>query len=559
MFAKLKSFIATKTVSAPGESIKLKRQGDAYLNQDRLDDAAEYYRRAISIDPDYFEACVGLGFALSEQKQYGEAEQCLHQALSIDSNNADAHYILGTISKNRNDHASAIEHFTNAIDIRLLFEFAHRDLFDVLFHSGQIDRAREVIERAITVFPESAEFRFYLANLYSHEKEYEKSIACYEKALLMQPDSVASHINLASVLFKAGQYDEAVASYQKALSFEPHAFDAHVGLGAVSEKMGRLHIAIDCYEYAAILKPEDPATQVSLGNVLETNGKMNDAIKCYRRAIELNREYALAHQSLGNLLLSQGESQEAQTCFEEVVRLEPDSPVKHIAAALSGRITDRAPNDYVEKLFDEYADKFDSHLVKTLNYSVPESLAALLKPYHDAAGEKWIILDLGCGTGLFGVAVAPFARRLVGVDLSAKMLEKAGNLNLYHRLEREDLLKMMREEPPSSYDVVSAADVFVYIGILDELVKEAKRLLRSGGIFAFSVESLEALSDAVKLSELPDFQLNVTGRYAHSIRYLTRLARDNGFDVLTTAEAQSRLDKGNSVKGYLTVWQCPLT
>ena len=117
---------------------------------------------------------------------------------------------------------------------------------------------------------------------------------------------------------------------------------------------------------------------------------------------------------------------------------------------------------------------------------------------------------------------------------------------------------MVQGEAPSSYDVVFAADVFVYLGKLDELVNHAQRLLRPGGLFAFSVESLEALmDDAAGPSNRQGYQLNVTGRYAHSVAYLARMAEHNGFDVLSTTGTQTRLDKGKPVHGYLALWRRP--
>ena len=138
------------------------------------------------------------------------------------------------------------------------------------------------------------------------------------------------------------------------------------------------------------------------------------------------------------------------------------------------------------------------------------------------------------------------------------MLEKARERNLYDRLEQLDLLTMMQGEAAASYDVVFAADVFVYLGKLDELVEQARRLLRPGGFFAFSVESLDALAgDAAALPDRRDYKLNVTARYAHSIAYLTRMAADYGFDVLSTTGTQHRLDKGKPVQGYLALWRRP--
>ena len=522
MFTRLKSIFPRKASRPADESSAYKKQGDEYLKLDRLDDAMGCYRRALSINPDYVDACVGLGFVLSEQKQYGEGERYLRHSLSLEPGNADAHYILGTIAKNQNDPIGSIDHFTRALEAKPDFEFAYRDLIAALLQGQQIGKAKDVLERAISAYPESAEFQFNLANLLSHENDYDGAVACYEKVLSIQPGSAECHKNLADVLGKRGEPDKAIVSYQKALWFEPNLVDAQIGLGGVMERQG----------------------------------KIDEAVACYRRAAALEPKSAAAHQFLGNALLAQGATREAVACFEEVVRLDPENGLKHLIAALSGGDSERAPSAYVEKLFDQYASKFDSHLVEVLSYSVPEKLTNLLRPHADPNGEKWIVLDLGCGTGLSGAAIAPYARRLVGVDLSAKMLEKARERNLYNRLEHLDLLTMMQAEAASSYDVVFAADVFVYFGKLDELVDQAQRLLRPGGLFAFSVESLDALTDSTDaLSDQRNHKLNITGRYAHSSAYLARMAAHNKFEVLSTMETQSRLDKGKPVQGYLVLWR----
>ena len=134
------------------------------------------------------------------------------------------------------------------------------------------------------------------------------------------------------------------------------------------------------------------------------------------------------------------------------------------------------------------------------------------------------------------------------------MLEKARARNLYDRLEQLDLLTMMQGEGAASYDVLFAADVFVYLGKLDELVEQARRLLRPSGLFAFSVESLDALAgDAAALPDRRDYKLNVTARYAHSMAYLTRMAGDYGFDVLSTTGTQTVSTRASRCKA---IWPC---
>jgi predicted TPR repeat methyltransferase len=176
-------------------------------------------------------------------------------------------------------------------------------------------------------------------------------------------------------------------------------------------------------------------------------------------------------------------------------------------------------------------------------------------PLLRGAGEKSDLLDLGCGTGLAGVAFAPYTRHLVGVDLSANMLARARARRLYQRLEHAELLSMMQREGNASYDVVVAADVFIYSGRLDEIFAEVKRLLRAGGLFAFSVESLDALSGLAR--EMPheakEYQLNASGRFAHASTYIQALALACGFRVNTMLSAPARLEDGKAVMAWLVL------
>lgn len=517
----LRSRFTAKTLAPMDECSRLRRQGDVCVQKNCMEEAVGYYECALAINSHSLEACIGIGFAFSELGQNALAQEYLRRALSIEYNVADVHYMLGGVAKKMGQVVSAIEHYSLAIDIDPDLVFAHRDLLDTLIATGQLQLAADAAARAAARFPRSGEFPFFQGNLFFLDGAFDQAIACYRLALLIEPGAVQTHLPLANALAKSGQLDEAISHYQ--------------------------HAARD--------GPESATTQLSLGETFEKRGRRSDAITCYRRAVELEPLNAIAHYFLGNALLAQGEKQEARRCFEEVLRSDPDNSVSHLVAALSGRDTDRPPSEYVERLFDEYADKFDTHLVKVLQYSVPQALTALLSAYRVPGSDMWDILDLGCGTGLFGAAVAPIARHLVGVDLSTRMLEKARVLNLYHRLERMELLEMMQNEAPSLYDVISATDVFVYIGRLDALVAQARRLLRPGGFFAFSVESLDALVSPDESTEPRLFQLNSTGRYAHSMRYLAALASHHGFDVLTRTDMQFRTENGHGVEGYLTVWR----
>ncbi|OOG39085.1 tetratricopeptide repeat protein [Polaromonas sp. A23] len=522
MFTKLKNLLVSGSSKAVPE-VTFKKQGDKHLNLDELDEAVACYSQAVSINPEFVEAYLGLGFALTGQLHHEQAAAALDKALSIDPAIADAHYMLGTIAKARDDQPGAIRHFTRALELKPDFEFAYRDFFDFLLHSGQTGEAEALIRKGILVFPESAEFHFFLGNLLFNRQDFEGAISCHTKAVALEPTAVSSHKILG---------------------------DAHRNLGHHQR-------SAECYEAAALLEPDNADAHVNLGDALDMLGKNQQSIGCYRRAIALEPGHAAAHRLLGNALLSNGNQPGALACYRKVVELQPDSPVVHLVAALSGESPDSAPRGYVEQLFDEYAQHFDSHLVRTLHYNVPEKLAEMVLKFSVPGAGKWSVLDLGCGTGLSGSALAAHAGELVGVDLSSKMLAKARARNIYSRLEHMDLVSMMQNEAPASYDVLISADVFIYVGRLDGLFDQAQRLLRPGGLFAFSIESLDALNDEGGLASgaAPGYQLTPTGRYAHSMAYMIRMATHHGFGILSNMNIQCRLEQGKDVPGRMMLWR----
>ncbi len=198
------------------------------------------------------------------------------------------------------------------------------------------------------------------------------------------------------------------------------------------------------------------------------------------------------------------------------------------------------PPDVVKSHFDDFAEVFESHLIDTLNYRAPQCLCEALEgvlPAHPLD-----VLDLGCGTGLCAPLLRPAARRLVGVDLSQRMLERAAQQGDYDELVCAEATQMLRASPDSQ-DVVVAADVLMYFGELDELFAATHVALRAGGLFAFSAEA----GDAAEIELRPNL------RFAHSHGYLRKLARRHHFAVESMAQAPIRQERLADVQAHIVV------
>jgi predicted TPR repeat methyltransferase len=142
----------------------------------------------------------------------------------------------------------------------------------------------------------------------------------------------------------------------------------------------------------------------------------------------------------------------------------------------------------------------------------------------------------------------------VGVDLSSNMLELARKRNLYSRLLCVDLVAALRAETSASYDIVTAADVFIYVGNLDPVIPAVRRALRPGGLFGFSVEALQGATVKAGALTMDGYHRGGTGRYAHAAAYLESLAQRNDFKVELVRESHLRLERNVPVKGWIVVW-----
>lgn len=329
----------------------------------------------------------------------------------------------------------------------------------------------------------------------------------------------------------------------RARALDPANPLTHYRLGLLHNDMRRPGDALICFDTAATLAPDDVRIVNNRGSALQMLGRLPDAEIAFRRARELAPDSEIPCLNLGHLLEETGRGPEAAAVYREAIARGINPPLfEHQLAALTGLVTERAPDDWVVATFDNFAPNFDDHL-RGLRYEVPHHLA---RKIGDLAGSGVDIADLGCGTGACGVQFASIKRRLVGVDLSPRMAEQARARGVYDEVAVGEVHTWLATAAGASFDVVCAADVFIYIGTLDDVFAEVHRLLRPGGWFAFSTEECRD----------GDFRLLGSGRYAQSEAYIRRLA-NRRFTIVHADQTIVRIESGTALPGRLYVLQKP--
>jgi predicted TPR repeat methyltransferase len=154
------------------------------------------------------------------------------------------------------------------------------------------------------------------------------------------------------------------------------------------------------------------------------------------------------------------------------------------------------------------------------------------------------VIDLGCGTGLAGIAFRALSGHLRGVDLSPRMIDQAKGRNIYDDLRVGDVITVLQEDQ-CRYDLFICADVFPYIGNVEALFSAVSAHSEAGALFAFSTEFCDG----------SDFVLQPSGRYAHAQGYLRTVADHHGFSVMTLRTENLRKQKDQWTPGDLVVLQ----
>ncbi|AYC99532.1 methyltransferase [Neorhizobium sp. NCHU2750] len=284
------------------------------------------------------------------------------------------------------------------------------------------------------------------------------------------------------------------------------------------------------------------------------------AAELMEQALELAPAWAAGWFRLGEYREKAG-LETAEEAYRRALELEPDDVFgARLKLAVIGaeEAPDQPPSRYVESLFDDYADRFDTALVEKLDYSVPGKLAALVVPHAPFV----LTVDLGCGTGLFGAEIRDRTERLEGFDLSQNMLAKAEEKGLYDHLAQSDLSLSAEESglfgphlPHHRADLVSAADVLMYLGSLETVFPLVIDLLAAGGLFAFSVEEVaqeeQGAGQGHGQGQAQGFVLRDSLRYAHSEAHIRLLLAHHRLELLQLERTTIRMDAGKPVSGIL--------
>ncbi len=473
------------------------------------------------------------------------ALQLLSKACKDDGQDPEIWFYLGAVHGSLGDAPNAEKSFREAIALRPDFIQARFNLGNALKEQGRLADATVEYRAAIELAPQHTPAWSALGSVLTAQGRFPEAEQAARRVIELAPDTAESYVSLGSVRLAKKELTEAIYLFSEALKRDPNSVSALVNLGLTYKTAGRFPEAKTFLNRALAAQPRLPEAHYSLALIFLHENNLDEAESAFYRALEQNPHYADAYEQLGALLRHRDKRKEALEIYRRFAKEHPEhQDVKFFLPMLeNGKDPGRIPLEMLAERYrtSQVAGSFDEGMTKQLDYVVPVHVEKQMTRLFDDKPASMDILDLGCGTGLYGSVLKRWARKLVGVDLSTVMLEEARRKGIYDELVCGELIETL-DGISEQYDLIIAMDVLVFFGDLMPIFERVRKALRPQGLFILDLE---------KGDEAHPWQLHIFGNYVHSRGYITELANRNGFSELLCEEMEIRKEVSSYIKGYL--------
>lgn len=514
----------------------------ALHQEGRLQEAEQGYLELLKSNKKDVTVLHLLSLLYAEKGEFSTAENFLVQALAIEPGNANIQLHLANIYKATRRYELAIKLLSDLINHYPDFSAAYNNLGTIYYMQGKWPQALQAFEHAIERQSNYVDAYYNLGLTHVKLNQVLDGRRFFAAVLELSSGHVGAHFQLACLLMQAENYLPAIEHLNFILKNHPYHFESKTNLATCLFKIGKLEEAKKYYLDALGLSSQDTQVIFNLAVIESQLGNMQLARDYYLQAINFNSEFFEANYNLAVLLLHLKDPENALVYLKKTLKLQPDNKnVQHlIDILLQDKNITHLPVEFVTSLFDSYAGHYDAHLTRVLNYRLPQIISELIQKITEGNYQYWSILDLGCGTGLCGECLKVSTNKIIGVDLSSKMLDLARKKNIYDELILADAVSFLKN-CHDKFELIIAGDVLGYIGDLQIFFPAIRQALKHKGFFIFSAE----------ISKEEGYQINSSGRFIYNRRYLDKLIIANGLHIVDYQVITLRAENYTAVSGHL--------
>ena len=415
-----------------------------------------------------------------------------------------------------------------------------------LHQMDKLPKAEQLYKKVLKADPYCVDALHFYGLLHFNRGQAGKATELILAAIGLDPGYVDAYLNLGNIYLKTARLEDAQKCYEKALDIDPDHAGVLTNFGILLKAQLLFDASIKHLKAVTESSPTSGEAYCNLASTYKAANQPELALETFKKAVECNPQLVEAYHGIiaTSRILKRPET--AIEAIEALGTINIESPtVSHMLAAWSGEdVPPRASDDYVRATFDKYADSFESSLAR-LGYRGPALVGDALRELIPVAAQDLSILDAGCGTGLAHTHLKPYAKKLLGMDLSSKMLDQARQKGGYDQLVCASLETGVARYH-EHFDLIVSIDTLIYFGDLSRVLEVMHDALKYGGYLVFTLECSE---------QAAGFELCQSGRYAHSRDYVAQQLELLAYSTTTLRPCVVRTEFGQDVEGLVVVAQ----
>lgn len=288
----------------------------------RLGEAVAIYNSILRERPTA-KAFKGLADALAASGMFADAAQFYRRALRLDPNLAEAHNNLANVLWRQSRDPEAIAEYRRAIACRPDFVEAKVNLALVQIERGEAEEAIALLEAVVNEQPESKASWRTLATAYRQVGRADEALAAVRHLLALDDRDAQSLVTASSIHRSLGDPQEALRLAQQSVRLSPTSVEAYIAAAQAHSALGQSDQALTLARQAVEIAPTNARCYGELGALLLAAGIHEEAEQCLQHALKLDANYTKALFHMGNLHELLGRHGEAVKAYEQVLARQP--------------------------------------------------------------------------------------------------------------------------------------------------------------------------------------------------------------------------------------------
>lgn len=421
-----------------------------------------------------------------------------------------------------------------------------------LSESGQYEELLHQSERFLAEDPRFPALHVFRGDALRALSRPQEALEAYREAILLDPNDALARTDYASLLFDQKDYANALNASDSAIFIDPAFADPYVVSGNILSALGYADQAVFAYHRAFSLDEENKDLGDYVAYLYTTQQMVDQAMPIYFTLAEKDPNNAILQLKIGAALLfflqngaSLSQISQYAGAWEKTFGSNP--LVSPFAQEIKTNNVNYNPLtiEHLTAFFDAAAQEYDITRAGE-GYAVPDLLKeAMDKTFGVRTNLE--ILDIGCGTGLCGAVVKPYAvpDGLYGVDVSSKMLDAAYDKKIYDKVFNGDFAHYIAQNE-RRFDLILAGDVLPYNADFNAAVGSLRTALKDKGYLIFSLR-LNKFNEDESVFYPPFYEL-----FDETV--VDRLLKENGLALVSRVTADEE-EQNSKDPEYLYVVQ----